>query len=166
MNANEKNEIEVWMIFGLNWSNGDSLVTLVLDELFPVSKLDWNKSNYTSLDFELGSQAMHVPIEGICHDTAEAHPSESRLLPDQREFEERDEQHRAGHVPHSCESFSLTELRITYCSASAKYSIFFNLTYGDANIFRPIYLKAKIPPTINHCSRFVSYIRSTPSKIN
>lgn len=91
---------------------------------------------------------MHVPIERICHDSTESNSPETGLLPDEGEFQEGHEQHCTSKVAHSRESFSLTELLINYCSASAKYSMFFNLTYGEASIFRPIYIMTQT--TSNH----------------
>lgn len=57
---------------------------------------------------------MHVPIEGISHDSAEPDSPETWLLSDKRELEEGDEQHGAGQVAHSSESLSLTELLLIF----------------------------------------------------
>ncbi len=71
---------------------------------------------------------MKIPIEWESKDSAQSNSSETGLNSDQWEFEECYKQQSAGQVAHSGESFSLTELLYFYCSASARYSMFFNLT--------------------------------------
>lgn len=64
--------------------------------------------NETSLNFEFGSKAVHIPIKWICKDSAETDSPEARLLPDQRKLQERNKQYCASEVTHSGKSFSLT----------------------------------------------------------
>ena len=64
--------------------------------------------NDTSLDFNFGSKAMHIPIKWVGKDSAETDSPETRLLPDQRELQERNKQYCTSEVAHSGKSFSLT----------------------------------------------------------
>lgn len=62
----------------------------------------------TSLDFEFGGEVMQIPIEWVGNGSAETDSPESRLLSDEGELQEGQEQDNTSEVAHSGESFTLT----------------------------------------------------------
>ena len=140
------------MKFGLKWSDSDSLMSFVLNNLFSVCELDWDKVKWYFSWLWVwwqcyeGTNKMDKPwfhwVQLSWNQAVVWWVGTSRKP-------------QTIQLQSGCPFSQIALLDFSYyndyCSASAKYSMFFNLTYGDANIFFPIYITMKLPPTIARC---------------